>query len=130
MASDAAAVASRSGGRILVDQLVLHGVEAIFGVPGESYLAALDALHDAPIRFVNARHEAGAANMAEAYGKLTARPGVCFVTRGPGATHGSVGVHTAFQDSTPMLYLVGQDPRGGRGREARRGVAPGGGLAP
>ena len=118
MASDAAAVASRSGGRILVDQLVLHGVEAIFGVPGESYLAALDALHDAPIRFVNARHEAGAANMAEAYGKLTARPGICFVTRGPGATHGSVGVHTAFQDSTPMLYLVGQVPRGELGREA------------
>ena len=118
MASDGAAVTSRSGGRILVDQLVLHGIDSIFGVPGESYLAALDALLDAPIRFVNARHEAGAANMAEAYGKLTARPGVCFVTRGPGATHGSVGVHTAFQDSTPMLYLVGQVPRGERGREA------------
>jgi acetolactate synthase-1/2/3 large subunit len=122
MAPDTAAVASRSGGRILVDQLVLHGVEVIFGVPGESYLAALDALHDAPIRFVNARHEAGAANMAEAYGKLTGRPGVCFVTRGPGATHGSVGVHTAFQDSTPMLYLVGQVPRGELGREALQEV--------
>ena len=118
MAPDAAASAWRSGGRILVDQLVLHGVDAIFGVPGESYLAVLDALHDAPIRFVNARHEAGAANMAEAYGKLTGRPGVCFVTRGPGATHGSVGVHTAFQDSTPMLYLIGQVPRGELGREA------------
>src|SRR6202035_125819 len=118
MAPEAAASAWRSGGRILVDQLVLHGVDAIFGVPGESYLAVLDALHDAPIRFVNARHEAGAANMAEAYGKLTGRPGVCFVTRGPGATHGSVGVHTAFQDSTPMLYLIGQVPRGELGREA------------
>ena len=74
-------VGPRSGGRILVDQLVLHGVDAIFGVPGESYLAALDALVDAPIRFVNARHEAGAANMAEADGKLTGRPGVCFFTR-------------------------------------------------
>jgi acetolactate synthase-1/2/3 large subunit len=112
----------RSGGRILVDQLALHGVEAIFGVPGESYLAALDALHDSKIRFVNARHEAGAANMAEATGKLTGRPGVCFVTRGPGATQGSVGVHTAFQDSTPMLYLVGQVPRAELGREALQEV--------
>ena len=89
----------RSGGQILIDQLVRHGVEVIYGVPGESYLAALDALHDAPVRFVNARHEAGAANMAAADGKLTGRPGVCFVTRGPGAMHGAVGVHTAFQDS-------------------------------
>jgi acetolactate synthase-1/2/3 large subunit len=108
----------RSGGRILIDQLALHGTELIFGVPGESYLAALDALHDSPIRFVNARHEAGAANMAEADGKLTGRPGVCFVTRGPGATHGSIGVHTAFADSTPMIFLVGQVPRGHLGREA------------
>ncbi len=112
----------RSGGQILIDQLALHGVELIFGVPGESYLAALDALHDSAIRFVNARHEAGAANMAEAYGKLTARPGVCFVTRGPGATHGSIGVHSAFADSTPMLYLVGQVPRGELGREALQEV--------
>jgi acetolactate synthase I/II/III large subunit len=97
---------------------VRHGVDVIFGVPGESYLAALDALYDAPIRYVNARHEAGAANMAEAYGKLTGRPGVCFVTRGPGATHGSIGVHTAYQDSTPMLYLIGQVPREELGREA------------
>src|SRR5580700_11184781 len=99
---------ARSGGQILVDQLVLHGTDVIFGVPGESYLAVLDALYDAPIRFVNARHEAGAANMAEADGKLTGRPGVCFVTRGPGAAHGSIGVHTAFQDSTPMILFVGQ----------------------
>jgi acetolactate synthase-1/2/3 large subunit len=112
----------RSGGRILIDQLALHGVELVFGVPGESYLAALDALHDSQIRFVNARHEAGAANMAEAAGKLTGRPGVCFVTRGPGASHGSVGVHTAFQDSTPMLYLVGQVPRSELGREALQEV--------
>jgi len=108
----------RSGGRILIDQLALHGTDVIFGVPGESYLAALDALHDSPIRFVNARHEAGAANMAEADGKLTGRPGVCFVTRGPGATHGSIGVHTAFADSTPMIFLVGQVPRRHLGREA------------
>src|SRR5881409_1280855 len=93
---------SRTGGQILVDQLALHGVELAFGVPGESYLAVLDALHDAPLRLIVTRHEAGAANMAEAYGKLTGRPGVCLVTRGPGATHASVGVHTAFQDSTPI----------------------------
>jgi acetolactate synthase I/II/III large subunit len=118
----AAGAPPRSGGRILIDQLALHGVELIFGVPGESYLAALDALHDSQIRFVNARHEAGGANMAEAAGKLTGRPGVCFVTRGPGASHGSVGVHTAFQDSTPMLYLVGQVPRSELGREALQEV--------
>jgi acetolactate synthase-1/2/3 large subunit len=120
--SDAAGAPPRSGGRILVEQLARHGVDVIFGVPGESYLAVLDALYDAPIRFVNARHEAGAANMAEAYGKLTGRPGVCFVTRGPGATQGSVGVHTAFQDSTPMIYLIGQVPRGELGREALQEV--------
>jgi acetolactate synthase I/II/III large subunit len=108
---------SRTGGQILVDQLALHGVELAFGVPGESYLAVLDALHDADLQLVVTRHEAGAANMAEAYGKLTGRPGVCLVTRGPGATHASVGVHTAFQDSTPMLLLVGQVARGTAGRE-------------
>jgi acetolactate synthase-1/2/3 large subunit len=113
---------SRSGGQILIDQLERHGVELVFGVPGESYLAALDALRDSRIRFVNARHEAGAANMAEAAGKLTGRPGVCFVTRGPGATQGAVGVHTAQQDSTPLLYLVGQVPRGELGREALQEV--------
>jgi len=108
---------SRSGGQILVDQLVLHGADLAFGVPGESYLAVLDALYDAPLRLIASRHEAGAANMAEAYGKLTGRPGICLVTRGPGATHASVGVHTAFQDSTPMLLLVGQVARGTTGRE-------------
>jgi acetolactate synthase-1/2/3 large subunit len=107
----------RTGGQIVVDQLALHGVELAFGVPGESYLAVLDALHDSPLRLIVTRHEAGAANMAEAYGKLTGRPGVCLVTRGPGATHASVGVHTAFQDSTPMLLLVGQVARDTAGRE-------------
>jgi len=103
---------------VLVDQLVVHGVEAAFCIPGESYIAVLDALHDAPIRLVVARHEAGAANMADAYGKLTGRPGICFVTRAPGATHAAVGVHAAYQDSTPLILFVGQVPRGHRGREA------------
>ncbi len=109
---------SRTGGQVLVDQLELHGVEHAFCVPGESYLAVLDALHDANIRLVSCRHEAAAANMAEAYGKLTGRPGVCLVTRGPGATHASVGVHIASQDSTPMILLVGQAPRAFLGRDA------------
>ena len=109
---------SRSGARILVDQLVVHGVDTAFCVPGESYIAVLDALRDAPIRLVVARHEAGAANMAEAYGKLTGRPGICFVTRAPGATHAATGVYTAFQDSTPLILFVGQVPREHRGREA------------
>jgi acetolactate synthase I/II/III large subunit len=109
---------TRSGGQVVVDQLVLHGAELCFGVPGESYLAVLDALHDAPLRLIVARHEGGAANMAEAYGKLTGRPGICLVTRGPGATHASNGVHTAMQDSTPMLLLVGQVAREAVGREA------------
>ena len=111
---------SRSGGRILADQLAIHGVTTAFGVPGESYLPLLDALFDReqPIRFITCRHEAGAANMAEAAGKLTGRPGVCLVTRGPGATHAAIGVHTAFQDSTPMILLIGQVERGMRGRDA------------
>ncbi|TML10291.1 MAG: thiamine pyrophosphate-binding protein [Actinobacteria bacterium] len=109
---------TRTGAQVLVDQLVVHGVEAAFCIPGESYIAVLDALHDAPIRLVVARHEAGAANMADAYGKLTGRPGICFVTRAPGATHAAVGVHAAYQDSTPLILFVGQVPRGHRGREA------------
>lgn len=110
---------ARAGGRILVDALRLHGVDRLFCVPGESYLDVLDALFDTPqIAVVVAKHEGAAANMAEADGKLTGRPGICFVTRGPGATHASVGVHTAFQDSTPMILFVGQVPRGVRGREA------------
>ena len=109
---------TRSGGEILIDQLVLHGADTIFGVPGESFLAALDALYDRPIRFIVSRMEAGAANCADAYGKLTGRPGICFVTRGPGATHASIGVHTAMQDSTPMILLIGQIAREDRDREA------------
>ena len=85
---------------MLVEQLALQGVELAFCVPGESYLAVLDALHDAPIRLVTCRHEAAAANMAEAHGKLTGEPGICLVTRGPGATQAAVGVHTAKQDSS------------------------------
>jgi acetolactate synthase-1/2/3 large subunit len=108
----------RTGARILVDQLVVHGVDTAFCVPGESYVAVLDALRDSPIRLVVARHEAGAANMAEAYGKLTGRPGVCFVTRAPGATHAATGVYTAFQDSTAFVLFVGQVPLAHRGREA------------
>lgn len=111
---------TRSGGQILVDALRIHGVERVFGVPGESYLAALDAFHDAEdaIEFVICRQEGGAAYMAEAYGKLTGRPGICFVTRGPGATNASVGVHTAFQDSTPMILFIGQVARDQMEREA------------
>jgi acetolactate synthase-1/2/3 large subunit len=109
---------TRTGARILVDQLLAHGVDTAFCVPGESYIAVLDALRDAPIRLVVARHEAGAANMAEAYGKLTGRPGICLVTRAPGATHAATGVYTAYQDSTPLILLVGQVPLQHRGREA------------
>ena len=99
---------SRSGGQILVDALKIHGVDLAFGVPGESYLDVLDALHDSSIRFIVNRQEGGAAFMAEAYGKMTGRPGICFVTRGPGATNAAIGVHTAFQDSTPMILFIGQ----------------------
>src|SRR5499425_2620910 len=100
----------RTGGRILVDALKIHGVDLAFCVPGESYLAVLDALYDArnSIRLITCRHESGAANMAEAYGKLTGAPGICFVTRGPGATHAAIAVHTAAQDSTPMILFIGQ----------------------
>lgn len=111
-------MAERTGAQHLIDALYANGVERIFGVPGESYLAALDALVEVDIPFIQCRHEAGAANMAEAHGKLTGRPGVCFVTRGPGATQAAVGVHTALQDSTPMLLLVGQVRREDEGREA------------
>lgn len=111
---------AHTAARRLVDALVMNGVDHVFCVPGESYLAVLDALHDVRdrIRLVVCRHEAGAANMAEAYGKLTGRPGVCMVTRGPGATHASIGVHTAHQDSTPMILFVGQVGLADRGRGA------------
>src|SRR6266436_4819426 len=110
----------RSGAQVLIDQLRIHGTDTIFGVPGESYLAALDALYAQrnSIRFVICRQEGGAANMAEAYGKLTGKPGICFVTRGPGATNASIGLHTGFQDSTPMILLVGQVAREATDREA------------
>jgi acetolactate synthase-1/2/3 large subunit len=108
----------RTGGQILVDQLARHGVGDIFCVPGESYLAVLDALHDAEIRLTVCRQEGGAAMMAEAHGKLTGRPGICFVTRGPGATNASPGLHIARQDSTPMILFVGQIERAAREREA------------
>ena len=101
---------TRHGGRILADALVAHGVKLAFGVPGESYLPVLDGLHDLrdKLSFIVCRQEGGAAYMAEAYGKLTGEPGVLFVTRGPGATNGAVGVHTGFQDSTPMVVFIGQ----------------------
>ena len=101
---------ARSGGQLLVDALRVHGVDKVFGVPGESYLATLDAFYGARdnIEFVICRQEGGAANMAEAYGKLTGRPGICFVTRGPGATNASIGIHTAYQDSTPVILFIGQ----------------------
>lgn len=109
----------RHGGRILVDQLALHGAERVFLVPGESYLAVLDGLVDHPdIDPIICRQEGGAAIMAEAYGKLTNKPGICMVTRGPGATNASAGVHVAHQDSTPMILLVGQIGRDMVDREA------------
>jgi acetolactate synthase I/II/III large subunit len=101
---------ARTGGQLLIDALKVHGVDLVFGVPGESYLASLDAFHGASekIKFVICRQEGGAAYMADAYGKLTGRPGVCFATRGPGATNASLGIHTAYQDSTPVILFVGQ----------------------
>jgi len=107
-----------TGGQVLVEALRSQGVDRVYCVPGESYLPVLDALIDVPeIAVVSARHEGAAANMAEADGKLTGRPGICFVTRGPGATHASVGVHTAFQDSTPMILFIGQVARQASDRE-------------
>ncbi len=110
---------SRTGARILVDQLVLNGVRDIFCVPGESFLAVLDALHDTPgTDIIVCRQEGGAGMMAEAQGKLTGRPGVCFVTRGPGAANAASAIHIAQQDSTPLIIFVGQVERGVRGRDA------------
>ena len=108
----------RSGGQILIDQLVIHGVQHMFCVPGESFIAALDAFHDSKVAVTICRQEGGAAIMAEAVGKATGRPGICFVTRGPGATNASAGVHIARQDSTPMILFVGQVGREMREREA------------
>jgi len=109
---------TRTGGEILVDQLVKHGVQHMFCVPGESYLGALDAFYDRPIKVTVCRQEAGAAIMAEAIGKATGRPGIAFVTRGPGATNAAHGIHIAKQDSSPMILFVGQVAREMREREA------------
>src|SRR5213595_3418190 len=110
----------RLAGHALVEALIAQGVDTVFGVPGESFLAVLDGFHEYSdrIRFVACRQEGGAAYMAEAQGKLTGRPGICFVTRGPGATNASIGVHTAFQDSTPMVLFVGDVASDQRDREA------------
>ncbi|WP_305988708.1 thiamine pyrophosphate-binding protein [Roseibium sp. MMSF_3544] len=110
----------RSGGRILADQLHLLGADTVYCVPGESFLGLLEGLyaHQDDIKVVTCRHESGASNMADAYGKLTGKPGICAVTRGPGATNASNGVHTAFQDSTPMIVLIGQVGRTMMDREA------------
>ncbi len=108
----------RSAARILVDQLVIQGVDRVFCVPGESFLAVLDALHDTPqIQLVTCRHEGAAAMMAEAHGKLSGRPGVLFCSRGPGAANAASGLHVAFQDSTPMIMFIGQNPRDVMARE-------------
>ncbi|HKS87419.1 MAG TPA: thiamine pyrophosphate-binding protein [Pseudolabrys sp.] len=109
---------ARTGGEILVDQLMIHGVRQAFCVPGESYLAALDAFYGRDIELIVCRHESAAAIMAEAVGKMTGRPGICFVTRGPGGTNASAGIHIARQDSSPMIVFVGQVGREMRDREA------------
>ena len=109
---------TRTAAEVLVDQLRIHGVRHVFCVPGESYLAVLDAFHDSDLAITVCRQEGGAAMMAEAVGKATGRPGVCFVTRGPGATNASPGIHIARQDSTPLVMFVGQVARDTREREA------------
>jgi acetolactate synthase I/II/III large subunit len=115
-----ARIVPRTGGRALADALVAQGIDHAFAVPGESYLDVLDGLYDVrqKLKLVTCRFEAGAVNMAEAFGKLTGRPAAAFVTRGPGACHGAIGVHVAMQDSTPMLLFVGQIPHEDAGRDA------------
>ena len=110
----------RNGGELLVACLKSLGARTSYGVPGESYLAVLDALHDTKgaLDFILCRNEGGASFMAAAHGKLTGTPGICFVTRGPGATNASIGVHTAMQDSSPMILFVGQVGTDQREREA------------
>src|SRR6266436_7752911 len=108
----------RTAAEVLVDQLIVNGVRHAFCVPGESYLAVLDAFHDRDLAVTVCRQEGGAAIMAEAVGKATGQPGVCFVTRGPGATNASAGIHIAHQDSTPLIMFVGQVARETREREA------------
>src|SRR5580700_12106043 len=115
-----ARITPRLGGRILADSLVAQGIDHVFSVPGESFLDTLDGLYDVrkKLKLVTCRFEAGAVNMTEAYGKLTGRPAAAMVTRGPGACHGSIGVHIAMQDSTPLLLFVGQIPHEDDGRDA------------
>lgn len=112
---------ARTGGQVLVDALRIHGVKTAYCVPGESFLAVLEALHQVrdDLKLIVCRQEGGAAHMAEAHGKLTGIPGICFVTRGPGATNASIAVHTAAQDSTPLVLFIGQVARDCVGR--RRG---------
>src|SRR5437763_3405687 len=109
---------TRTAAEVLVDQLMINGVSHVFCVPGESYLAVLDAFHDSDLAVTVCRQEGGAAIMAEAIGKVTGRPGVCFVTRGPGATNAAHGIHIARQDSSPLVMFVGQVARDTREREA------------
>jgi acetolactate synthase I/II/III large subunit len=113
-------ISARHGGRVLADALVAQGIDHVFEVPGESFLDTLDGLYDqsGKIKLVTCRFEAGAVSMADAFGKLTGRPAAAMVTRGPGACHGAIGVHVAFQDSTPMLLFVGQIPHEDTGRDA------------
>lgn len=108
----------KTGGQLIVEALEVNGTDRIYCVPGESYLAVLDALHDSSIRTIVCRQEGGAAMMADAHGKLTGEPGICFVTRGPGATNASAGLHIAMQDSTPMILFIGQVALEAREREA------------
>jgi acetolactate synthase-1/2/3 large subunit len=108
----------KTGGQLIVEALEVNGVDRIYCVPGESYLAVLDALHDSKIKTVVCRQEGGAAMMADCHGKLTGRPGICFVTRGPGATNASAGIHIAMQDSTPLIMFIGQVASHAREREA------------
>src|SRR4029077_3085682 len=109
---------TRTAAEVLVDQLMINGVSHVFCVPGESYLAVLDAFHDRKLAVTVCRQEGGAAMMAEAVGKATGRPRICFVTRGPGATNASAGIHVAQQDSTPMIMFVGQVTRDIKERDA------------
>src|SRR5690606_4327763 len=108
----------RTGGQLIVDALEANGVDRLYCVPGESYLAVLDALYDSRIETVVCRQEGGAAMMADCHGRLSGKPGICFVTRGPGATNASAGVHIAAQDSIPMILFIGQIGRGIKEREA------------
>ena len=118
--TDSIANSLRPAGSVLIEILADQGTEFIFGVPGESYLAAMDGMYEyrSRIRTIMARNEGGASFMAAAYGRLTGRPGICFVTRGPGASNACIGVHSAMQDSTPMILFIGQVERGAAGREA------------